>query len=116
MALTPAQRLRHHLGEVIPEGGADTDTMFRDEIIDDLLENNRGVIELAALEGWRLKAAEAANLVDVTEGNAQQKMSQLREHAENMIKLYLRSSTGPTEGRARIGRVTRPPMEDLSLP
>lgn len=107
MALTAEDRLRQLLGEKIPEGGADTETMFRNEEIEDLIARFPGNVELQALEGWRIKAALSASLVDTTEGNAQQKMSQLRAHAEEMVKMYLRASSGATEGRTRIGRVRR---------
>jgi hypothetical protein len=106
MALTQNDRLRSMLGETIPEGGTDADTLFSTEEIIDLIETNPD-LERAAYEGWRVKAGRLASLVDTSEGNSQRKMSQLREHAEEMIKLYLRSSGGATDGRTRIGKITR---------
>lgn len=107
---TPDQQLRALLGEDVPDGGTAADTLFADREIVDLLEST-GDVEKAAYEGWRIKAARLSSLVDTTEGNSQRKFSQLRTHAEEMIKLYQRSSSGPTEGRARIGRISRPGVE-----
>ena len=110
MSMTPNAKLRQLLGEEIPADGADTDTLFSDEQIIDLLEENED-IERAAYEGWRAKAAKLSNLVDTTEGNEQKKFSQLSANAQDMVKMYLRSSSGPTEGRTRIGRAHRAGVE-----
>lgn len=110
MALADNIKLRQLLGEDIPDGGTDEDTMFTDQEIIDLLDSNPDV-ERAAYEGWRAKAARFASLVDTTEGNSQKKFSQLLDNAESMVKLYLRSSVGPTEGRTRVGRIRRPGVE-----
>lgn len=107
MALTAADRLRNMLGEPIPEGGTAADTLFTDEQIADFLDQGGGDVERAAYEGWRVKAAHFANLVDVTDGNASRAMSDLLGHANDMVKIYLRASGGPTEGRTRIGRIVR---------
>lgn len=111
MALTPQERLRQFLGEDVPAGGSVDDTLFTNEEIQDLIDQAGNNLERAAYEGWRVKAARLASLVDTTEGNAQRKFSQLRASAESMIKLYQRSSEGPTEGRARVGRIVRAPVE-----
>lgn len=110
MALTDTQRLRAMLGEDIPVGGTELDTLFTDLEILEFIETNP-TLERAAYEGWRVKAARLASLVDTTEGNSQKKFSQLRTHAEEMIKLYQRASDGPTEGRTRVGRIVRPGVE-----
>jgi hypothetical protein len=110
MPLTQNEKLRQLLGEDVPVLGTVSDTLFTDEEILDLLESNSD-IERAAYEGWRVKAARLSNLVDNTEGNVQRKFSQLLDNANDMIKMYLRSSSGPTEGRTRIGRATRPGVE-----
>ena len=111
MALTRHDKLRQLLGEMIPVDGSESDTLFADAEIEDLLEEGEGDMDRAAYEGWRAKAAKLSNLVDTTEGNVQRKFSQLLDNAESMVKLYLRSSSGPTEGRTRIGRATRPPIQ-----
>jgi len=107
MALTDENRLRGLLGEPIPDGGTAADTLFTDERIQDFLEIAGGDLDRAAYEGWREKAAQLSNLVDVTDGNASRKMSDLLDHANQMVKIYLRSSSGPTEGRTRVGRIIR---------
>lgn len=107
MALTDITRLRDLLGEPIPEGGTEADTLFTDQRIEDFLSIANGDLDRAAFEGWRAKAGQLANLVDVTEGNAARKMSDLLDNADKMVKYYQRSSGGPTEGRTRIGRIVR---------
>ena len=110
MPLNNEMRLRQLLGEDIPTDGSDEDTLFSDEEIIDFLDRNDD-IERAAYEGWRVKAARLSNLVDSTEGNIQKKYSQLLDNAQDMVKTFLRSSGGPTEGRARVGRIRRPGVE-----
>jgi hypothetical protein len=100
-------RLRRLIGEKIPDGGSEVDTLFVElsDIIDAAPDMDR-----AALDGWREKAAALSNLVDTTEGNSQKKFSQLLDNALDMQKTWSRSSTGPTEGRARVGRIRREPV------
>lgn len=107
MAITDTDHLRQLLGESIPDGSSDSDTLFSTEEIRSLLDD-QGDIERAAYEGWRVKAARLASLVDTTEGNSQKKFSQAHAAALEMIKSYARSSSGSTEGRTRVGRITRP--------
>lgn len=101
MALTDAERLRALLSDTDPDSYVVTDDQ-----IDDLLAEGAD-IERAALGGWRIKAAYYSRLVDITEGNAARKMSQLFDHAQQMIKLYSGSRGGATEGRTRIGKIVR---------
>lgn len=107
MALTDTDRLRGLLGESIPDGGTEKDTMFSDEEIQDFLDSTPD-IERAAYEGWRVKAARLSTLVDTTEGNSQRKFSQAYDKAMEMVKSYARSAGGSTEGRARVGTIRRP--------
>jgi hypothetical protein len=106
MPLTPDEQLRQMLGESIPDGGTDADTLFTNIEIEQFLENGPN-LEYAALSGWRIKAARLASLVDTTEGNAARKLSQAFTQAQDMVKLYTRSASGPTEGRTRVGRIRR---------
>jgi hypothetical protein len=101
MALTDEERLRDLLNDKDPDN-----YVVSDEQITDLLSESEDV-ERAALGGWRLKAAYYSGLVDITEGNASRKMSQLYDHALGMVKLYSGSRGGPTEGRTRIGKIVR---------
>lgn len=110
MPLTDAERLRDLLGESIPPGGSEADTLFTDEKVLDLLTLSGGDLDRAAYEGWRAKAAALSNLVDTTEGNSQRKFSQLLDNANDMVKMYLRSTSGLTEGRSRVGRARRGPI------
>lgn len=99
--------LRGLLGETIYLGQSEGDTLFTNQRLAVILDNNNGNLERAAYDGWREKAATLANLVTVTEGAASREMTELQDKALEMVKLYAKSSTGPTEGRARIGRIVR---------
>ncbi len=110
MAITREQELRQLLGEDTPVGGTEADTLFTDAEIMNLTDQFDD-LERAAYQGWRVKAARLSSLVDTTEGNSQKKFSQLLDNAADMIKLYSRSSSGPTEGRTRVGRAVRPAVE-----
>jgi hypothetical protein len=101
MPITEADRLRGLLNDVDPDNYVVSD----EQIVDLLAESSD--LERAALGGWRIKAAYYADLIDITEGNASRKMSQLHDHAMSMIKSYSASRSGPTEGRTRIGRIVR---------
>lgn len=102
---TPMDLLRLYLDDVAPTDG--TDPMFSDAELQLTLDNAHGDPERAAVEGWRWKAAKYAGLVDVTEGNASRAMSDMQEHALAMVLHFERSTTGPTEGRTRIGTIRR---------
>lgn len=105
MALTALDRLRLLLDDPVPLDGSDP--MFEDPVLLDILQQAGNDPERAAADGWTIKAAKYASLVDVTEGNASRAMSDLHGHALTMVKQFQRSSTGPTEGRTRIGRIRR---------
>lgn len=106
---TPAERVRALLGEPIPLGGVDTDTMFTDAQILDLLAVAADDVEAAVVEGWRQKAAAYASLVDTQEGTSKRAMSDLHANALRMVQ----SLTGPTaiigsSGRTRSRQIVRP--------
>ena len=107
--VTPEQitELRLLIGESIPVGGSDVDSLLTNVQLTKMIEDSTGNLERAAYEGWRVKAAQFANLVDVTDGAASRSMSDLLKNATDMVKLYAKSSTGPTEGRTRVGRIVR---------
>jgi hypothetical protein len=115
MVLTDVDRVRLLLGESIPENGSEDDTMFSNARIQDLLDGVGGVVPLAVLDGWRAKAAEYANLVDVSEGNSARAMSDLHKNALAMVEQYTRDQTSATQiddfggrrGRVVIGEISR---------
>lgn len=105
---TPEQvtSLRLLLGETIPPGGTDEDTLFTDQQIGIWVDSNPDE-ERAAYDGWRAKAAQFANLVNVTDGAASRELGDLLTNARQMVSMYARSTSGPTEGRSRVGRIVR---------
>ena len=108
MAATENQitTVREMLGESIPQGGSEADTMFPDGRVTAWIEAATS-LEGAALAGWRVKAAHFANLVNVTDGAASREMSDLLDNALAMIKLYSGLAQGPTYGRSRVGKIVR---------
>lgn len=107
MADTALDRLRLLIDDPGQLSGSDPEPEFSDTTLQAILDRSAGDPERAAAEVWTIKAAKAAQLVDVTEGNASRAMSDMLGHALDMVKLYQGSSSGPTEGRTRIGRIRR---------
>lgn len=106
MALTPMDQLRLYIDDPMPTDGT-SDPEFSDDVLQSLLDGVNQSPERAAVEGWRFKAAKAASLVDVTEGNASRAMSDMVAHGLQMMTVFEKSRTGPVEGRTTIGRVRR---------
>lgn len=104
MAIDEATRLRDRLGEPIPSDGSAADTLFSDEAIEDLLTRH-GSVDAAVGEGWEIKAAKLAGMVDVTEGDSRRNLSALHRQAVTMVRRY--DSSSPA-GRTRIGKISRP--------
>lgn len=98
--------VREMIGEVIPAGGTEAETLFTDDRVTAWIEASNS-LEGAALTGWRAKAAQFASLVDVTDGAASRAMSDLLDHAEKMVKMYTGLSRGPAFGRSRVGKIVR---------
>jgi hypothetical protein len=114
VALTAAEELRQMLGEVIPEGGSDQDTLFTDPQIENFLTHGGNNLDLAAYHGWVAKSAALANLVDTQEGSSRRAMSKLHDNAQKQVTFFATLSgvllTNPTRGRTRIGNITRRPQ------
>lgn len=115
MALSEIDRLRLMLGENTPDSGVEADTMFSDEQIQDFLDQ-AGTLGLnkAAVFGWRAKAAEYSNLVDVAEGNSSRSMSDLLKAAMRMVVFYEdlvtmeeRVDLEGRRGRVILGKISR---------
>lgn len=108
MAFTAIDRLRRRIGETIPAGGSESDTMFTNAQLQDILDAVDGDLDKAALAGWEEKAAEYANLVTVAEGNSSRQMSDLHKNALTMVKHYRDvAGTVVTSQRVVIGKIQR---------
>ena len=105
--LTPEEHLRLLLGEQVPLGGHDFDTMFTDQEINHFLTTGNFDPNAAAYYGWLAKMANYANLVNVSEGNAAREMGELHKAAQRMVDRYAGYATTTSRGRARIGRIVR---------
>lgn len=104
---TLSERVRALIGESVPVGKSAADTMFSDEEILDFLEEGFQDPNSAAYYGWREKAANYANLVNVNEGNAARELSDLHRQAVRMMDRYVGYVETPSRGRARMGRIVR---------
>lgn len=94
---------REHLGERIPVGGDATQTMFSDVEIGALIDRNSSVSGAVA-EGWQIKAAEFASLVDTAEGTSKRAMSDLYDHALRMAAQF---GGGSSSGVTRVFKLER---------
>lgn len=102
---TAVEELRELLGERIPTGGSDADTMFTDARLLDLLNTTESRDEALAV-AWKIKAAEYADLVDTSEGTSKRAMSDLHKHALQMAASYS-TEIGGALGRTVVHRVSR---------
>lgn len=107
MNQTPAELLRLLLGESIPAGKTDADTMFSNEEIDDFLEVGGVEVRAAAYYGWVAKMGNYANLVTVNEGNASRELTELHKAAQRMVERYAGYAVTPGRGRTQIGNIRR---------
>jgi len=101
--------LREALGEVIPSDGSESDTLFSNADLTNIIQAFEGNLAACYVKGWETKAAIYANFVDINDGNASRSMSDLHDNALKMVSYYkglLDSSVGV--GRTRIGRIRRP--------
>lgn len=106
MPFTDVDRVRRLIGESIPADGSEADTMFTNDQIQDMLDSVvDGNLTRAALEGWKAKAAEYANLVTVSEGNSMRQMSDLHKNALAMIKKF-EGDVAVIDNEGKRGRVT----------
>jgi len=102
-------RLRDMVGEPDQEDG------WTDERLESFLArtlNANGTVNLraAAAEVWGAKAAQLAELVDVTEASSSRRNSQVFDHAQKMALQYASAVTDPTSlvGRTRSVAMRRP--------
>lgn len=107
MAWDPVEKLRSLLGDTIPTGGSADDQFFSDTDLSNLLLDAGQNMNRAAYEGWRMKAANYAELINVTEGNAMRNMSDLHGHAMAMVTHFSKASSDASYGRTRVGRIRR---------
>lgn len=110
--MQPSDRLRAYLGERIPQGGSDDDTLFAADEIEDLINNfqyplvgNEGLY-LAAAEGWERKASYYANMADHEQGGAKDALSQLKQNATSQADRY--RSLAYDRRTPRVGKIVRP--------
>jgi len=96
--------LRVMLGESIPTGGSETDTLFTDVQIAAWVDGTK-TLNYAALKGWEAKMASFSNLVTVTDGAAMRQLSDLMTHAQQMIAYYKTQIRGA--GRTTVGKIVR---------
>lgn len=63
-----------------------TDTVYTDTLLGALIDSSS--VNRAALVIWREKAAAYAKMVNISEGGSSRSMSDLYNHAKEMIALY----------------------------
>jgi len=84
-----SQYLRLLLQEVIPPSGSDSDTLFLNGHIVEILNRSNNFITVAAATGWMIKAGAYAVMVDRNDGiGAQKKFSQASAAAQKVAHLW----------------------------
>jgi hypothetical protein len=96
---------RVYLGEAIPDGGSDADTLFSHADVTALLARSSGDVRAAAVEGWSIKAAHYAKQVDVSDGTDTRQMSQL--HRQAVTEWQRWSGAVSPAGRTRVHQLKR---------
>lgn len=94
------------LGEPIPEGGTESDTLITDAQLTDWITDLPS-LNAVLLRGWEVKRAHFASLVNVVDGASSREFEVLFERASQMVKTYSIAAEGPRSGRARVGRIVR---------
>lgn len=119
---TLAERFRQLTGEVVPDDGGEEDTFFTDATVSEILTRNNDNLYLSVLEGWILKEAEYAALLDISEGGSSRRLSQLYDHARRQIARWERV-TGVVYGQAdkiavvaRSAKIARPQLGPAEPP
>jgi len=88
MPSSQADKLRRKIGEDVPSGGTADDTLFSDEEIQEILDENP-IWESAVRVAWETKATRLSNLTDVNEGGSRRPLSQLHDKALKQLELAL---------------------------
>lgn len=104
--MTTIAEVRELIGESIPQGGGEADTLFTDLQVQAWIDSTSST-DSAVVLGWKAKAARYADLVDTSEGTSKRAMSDLHEHALKMIQYYDGTAGGTTSGRTRVHKLTR---------
>lgn len=97
--------VREKIGEMVPEGGTEVDTLFTDAQISVWIAASSSVSGAIA-SGWESKMAHWAGLVNVTDGAAARAFSDLFEHAR-LMSVYWGKKANPMAGRSRVGKIVR---------
>lgn len=104
--MTTIAEVRELIGETIPSGGVEADTLFTDLQVQAWIDATT-TTDSAVVLGWRAKAAKFADLVDTSEGTSKRAMSDLLDHALKMVALYDGTTGGTPAGRTRFRKLTR---------
>lgn len=104
-AILSIDRFRFRLGERIPDGGDENDTLFTNVELEEIKESAADDEE-AVLLGWQAKLATLSTMVDVTEGPTTRRLSQAFGHAQTMVE-KLGSTSAPAPSKTTIHRIQR---------
>lgn len=115
--------VRMHLAERIPPGGVDEDTSFLDAELELLYGHHNGYTWAIVADGWAIKAAELAHLIDMVEEGSERRLSQRYKHALSQAQHYADRADLAAEELLEARRVSVAPISapwgvpaDSSLP
>lgn len=104
--MTTIADVRELIGETIPAGGTEADTLFTDVQVQAWIDATT-TTDAAVVVGWKAKAGKYADLVDTAEGTSKRAMSDLHKNALAMAEAYTSSGDLSTTRRTRFHKLTR---------
>lgn len=88
MPIPADEKLRLYLGDKIEAGQTEADKFFSNAEIADLIEEAGGDLIVAAAEGWTIKAAKFADLIDIDESGSTRKLTQRYRQAIERARYF----------------------------
>jgi len=98
-------RLRALLGERVVSGDDISNSFFTDEEVFGLLNMANQNLNLAAMYGWSIKAAEFARLIDYDESGSNRKLSQRYRQAQSQLTFFQQQVTADSAAVASMDAV-----------
>lgn len=99
MAITLLE-LRMYLGERIPTGGTEADTLFTDAELNTIILRGASNFELTMGHAWNAKAGILSELIDIAEDGSSRALSKRYDQARRQADVYYRRAVAEDEALA----------------
>jgi hypothetical protein len=103
--MTDVFKLRRMIGEL-----SDAEP-WTDQVLSDMIDEQDGDLNQAAVAVWEAKAAGSASFVDVAESGSSRRLSQVNDQALKMVAYYRGLTDSPTEPTDLSGYAYTIPIE-----